>query len=185
MKGDKIMKFIIIPLLFLLFSVFIYSQEKAGIVEFEIKNDINLENANTIIAEMLTTHLKKIKKYELYERILLNKVLEEQSLQLTGIMDEKTVVKVGNLFGLDIIIVGSAAKIGTRIFPELLSSLWKKLIFILKNWLTFYQDLTNTSINLLNIKSRSQGTTLDSNLALPIRIIILLIKMKLIESGHL
>ena len=110
------MKYKIIPLLFLFFSFLSYPQNKAGIIEFEIKNNINLENANIIIPEILTTYLKKINKYKLYERILLNKILEEQSLQLSGMIDEETVVKVGKLFGLDIIISGSVTKIGNMIF---------------------------------------------------------------------
>jgi curli biogenesis system outer membrane secretion channel CsgG len=78
--------------------------ERAGIIEFEIKNDIDLQNANTILPEMLITHLRKINRFELYERILLHKILEEQELQLSGIIEENTVTKIGQLYGLDCVL---------------------------------------------------------------------------------
>jgi len=59
--------------------------------------------------------LKNIGKYKLVERVLLQKTLEEQELQMSGIVDEETAAKVGQIYGLDAVITGSAMKVGKDI----------------------------------------------------------------------
>ncbi|HAK45160.1 MAG TPA: hypothetical protein DCO79_04470 [Spirochaeta sp.] len=41
---------------------------------------------------MLVSHLKDIGKYTLSERVLLKKVLEEQALQMSGMVDEEITI---------------------------------------------------------------------------------------------
>jgi len=103
---------------FLVPSIVFSSPEEpivVGIIEFDEKTGIDQENAAVVIPEILITHLKNIGKYKLAERVLLQKVLEEQELQVSGITDEETAAKVGQIFGLDAFIVGSAMKVGENI----------------------------------------------------------------------
>ncbi|MBN2049416.1 MAG: hypothetical protein JW760_03145, partial [Spirochaetales bacterium] len=88
---------------------------QTGVVQFEEKNDIGLDNAGVIVPEVLVSHLKNIGAYTLSERVLLKKVLEEQSLQMSGMIDEDTAGEVGKLFGLEAIVTGSIMKIGEEI----------------------------------------------------------------------
>lgn len=88
---------------------------RTGVVQFEIKNDIGLENAGVIIPEILATYLKGFSKYNLIERVLLSKVFEEHELQLSGAIDEKMAVQVGRIFGVEALVTGSAMKIGKTI----------------------------------------------------------------------
>jgi len=111
---------ITIVVLFLCISVLSLSAAEnteiiVGIVEFEEKTTIGQENAGVIIPEILVTFLKEIGKYQLCERILLEKALEEQELQLSGITDEKNAARIGQIFGLNAIITGSAMKVGDEI----------------------------------------------------------------------
>ncbi len=111
------MKYLITVIFLLLLVAYSLSGEPltTGVVEFEEKNDIGLDNAGIIIPEVLVSHLKNIGKYKFTERILLKKVLEEQALQMSGIIDEDTAGEVGKLFGLEAVITGSAMKIGDEI----------------------------------------------------------------------
>lgn len=68
-----------------------------------------------IIPEILASYLKGFSKYNLIERVLLNKVFEEHELQLSGAIDEKMAVQVGQVFGVEALITGSAMKIGKTI----------------------------------------------------------------------
>lgn len=107
----------IILLTVLICPAYISAQQKlrVGIVEFEEKNDIGLSNARVIVPELLVSKLKSVNKYELTERILLKKALEEQELQMSGLTDSATVSKVGNIYNIDAIVTGSIMKVGSTI----------------------------------------------------------------------
>lgn len=86
-----------------------------GVIEFEEKNLIGLDNAGVVIPEILTSYLKGIGKYQMSERTYLKQALEEQELQLSDVVDSETASKIGKIYGLDAIITGSAMKVGDEI----------------------------------------------------------------------
>ena len=86
-----------------------------GVVEFEVSNDIGLENAGFIVADLVATEIAKTEEYEVQERLLLKKVLEEQELMLSGMIEESEIAEIGRLFDVDAIITGSVMKIGSGI----------------------------------------------------------------------
>jgi len=106
-------------LLGLVLSVSVPAEEAGaplvGVKEFEVKNNIGLDNAEEIIPEVLVSKLKETGKYELSERVLLDKVLEEQELQISGLTDEETAAKVGEFYNLDMVVSGSAMQVGSTI----------------------------------------------------------------------
>ncbi len=109
--------YLLSTVLICILSLHIQAQQKinVGIIEFEEKNNIGLENAGIIVPEMLVSHLAQIGKYKLTERILQKKVLKEQKLQTTGIIDEETAVELGKIYGVEGIVTGSLMKIGSKI----------------------------------------------------------------------
>jgi hypothetical protein len=98
-------------------AVFAAGQQSmvVGIIEFEEKTSIGQENAGVIIPEILINDLKNIGRYKLAERVLLQTALEEQELQMTGITDQSSAAKVGQVFGLDAFVVGSVMKVDKKI----------------------------------------------------------------------
>lgn len=86
-----------------------------GVVEFGGKNDIGLENAGRIVAEWVVTEIKRVGTFQVQERLLLNKVLEEQNLMLSGVIDEDQAGEIGKLYGVDAIVTGSVMKVGDTI----------------------------------------------------------------------
>jgi hypothetical protein len=111
------MKYIFLAGIVLLIVISPLSAEplQTGVVQFEEKNDIGVDNAGVIVPEILVSYLKKFGEYTLSERVLLKKVLEEQALQLSGIIDEDMAGEVGKLFGLEAIVTGSIMKVGENI----------------------------------------------------------------------
>ncbi len=101
--------------IFIIFTLALYSQDEAqlrvGVLEFDEKNNIGIDKAGVIIPEILVSHLKSIGKYQLTERVLLKEILEEQKLQLSGLIDDTTAAEVGKIYGLEAIIVGSVMRI--------------------------------------------------------------------------
>jgi hypothetical protein len=106
---EGLMKRLIISVLLCGIAVSVFPQEplKTAVVEFEVKGNVSLKDAGTIAAEWMSSAASKTGRYELYERILLKKVLEEQKLGLSGFISEETAVKVGEIYGVKTIITGS------------------------------------------------------------------------------
>lgn len=60
----------------------------------------------------MITQLVNLRRFKVIERAVLDDVLKEQRLQASGVVDERTAVKVGRVAGADAIIMGSIAVIG-------------------------------------------------------------------------
>ncbi len=106
----------ILILIFLLLIVNLsWAKMTIGVVELEQQNDIGLENAGKIIAEIIVADLVTINKYDVLERVLLAKVVQEQTLGLTGIINSDTAPKIGELYGVQGIVTGSFMKVGKNI----------------------------------------------------------------------
>ena len=87
---------------------------KIGVVEF---SDIqgNITNLGRYIAEELTTKLYRTNQFEIVERQLMNKLLQEQNLSLHGYIDINTEVGIGKVFGIDAIVSGSITDLGNSV----------------------------------------------------------------------
>ena len=88
---------------------------RVGVVEFQEKNDIGLDNSGVIVAEWVVTAFQQTGRYQVEERLLLEQVLEEQQLMLSGIIDEDQAPKIGELYGVDAILTGSVMRVGSDI----------------------------------------------------------------------
>lgn len=64
------------------------------------------------LAEELITRLYQTRKFKVIERQLLNKVVAEQKLSLTGIIDQTSAQKLGRLLGVDAIATGTVTDLG-------------------------------------------------------------------------
>jgi hypothetical protein len=92
------------------------NRKNVAVVEFQTKGDVGIPDAGSIVAEWMISSLLKTGKFALKERVLLTKVLEEQSLGLSGLIDEKTLAaQAGKLFGVEAIITGTVIKWGNVI----------------------------------------------------------------------
>lgn len=72
----------------------------------------NVIDPGKLLAEELIMPLFLTKKFIVIERNLLNKILKEHSLQLSGLIDANTVKKIGKVLGVDAICSGTMALVG-------------------------------------------------------------------------
>ncbi|MCD6176900.1 MAG: hypothetical protein J7K29_03575 [Candidatus Cloacimonetes bacterium] len=79
---------------------------KIAVIEFADLNG-NVTNFGSFIAEELITRIFMTNKFEVVERNLLNKVLAEQKLGITGFIDEESAISIGRLLGVEAIVTGS------------------------------------------------------------------------------
>lgn len=89
-------------------------KKKVAVIEF---SDLNgrVTEFGKYLAEELITRLFMTKKFEVIERQLLNKVLKEQKLSLTGVLDPSSVKTIGTLLGVDAIVSGTITDLGTSL----------------------------------------------------------------------
>ena len=75
----------------------------------------NITNFGRFIAEELITKLYETRKFKVIERQLLNRVMAEQKLSLTGVVDPTSAQKLGKLLGVDAIASGTVTDLGTSL----------------------------------------------------------------------
>jgi TolB-like protein len=90
-----------------------YEKTKIAVLDFELKGDgFATDDMGAIVAEWFITALVKEGRFDVIERSLLNKILEEQKLGISGIIDENTATQIGKLLGVKVIISGSVMQFG-------------------------------------------------------------------------
>ena len=88
--------------------------QKIAIIEFADLEG-NVTQLGRFIAEELITRIFTSGKFEVIERNLLQKVLEEQQLGMTGYIDQETAISLGRILGVDAIITGSITDLGSNV----------------------------------------------------------------------
>jgi TolB-like protein len=92
----------------------ILKTHRIAVIEFT-----NLEGNETAfgkyLAEELTTRVFRTGRFQVIERQLLNKILEEQKFSATGLVDEKSASKLGRILGVDALATGTIADLNTNV----------------------------------------------------------------------
>ena len=95
-------------------SKFTGPKRRVGVVEFENKSAYGQGRLGGAASDILVTELVKSGKFIVVERDRMAKILEEQKLQGQGLIDSATAVKVGQIMGLEAIVVGSVSQFGVK-----------------------------------------------------------------------
>jgi len=82
---------------------------RLAVIDFEQKapQEFQGKQIGEIVAEWLITSLVNTGRFEVVERAQLQKILKEQQLGMTGMINQDTAAKVGELLGVKVIITGS------------------------------------------------------------------------------
>ncbi|MBU1053111.1 MAG: hypothetical protein KKC46_04680 [Proteobacteria bacterium] len=109
---------LIISILFLLFQSPILAESadfrktKIAVLDFQLQGEgFETQDMGLIVAEWFITALVKAGRFEVIERGLLKKLLEEQKLSMTGVVDASTATQIGKFLGVKTIISGSVMKL--------------------------------------------------------------------------
>ncbi|NOZ62261.1 MAG: hypothetical protein GXO74_11315 [Calditrichaeota bacterium] len=89
-------------------------QPYVAVFAFEESNS-QAQGLGKTLSEMLTTALIQKQKFTVMERTQLEKILQEQSLSQTGVIDTEVALKVGRLAGLQAVILGNVSRLNRRI----------------------------------------------------------------------
>lgn len=90
------------------------NKQKIAVIEFS-DLDGNTTELGKYVSEELTTKLFMTNKFNVIERQLLNKILDEHKLKFTGIIDEATAKELGKILGVDAICSGTITDLVSNI----------------------------------------------------------------------
>jgi TolB-like protein len=89
-------------------------KSKIAVIEFSDLEG-NVTQFGRYLAEELITRLFRTGRFEVIERQMLNKVMEEHSLTLSGMIDENSAKELGRILGVDAIASGSVTDLGNDV----------------------------------------------------------------------
>jgi len=92
------------------------SKIRLAVAGFEKRGDeLPVPDLELIVNDWLIAFLVNTKSFEVVERQALEKVLQEQSLGQSGILDSKSAADVGRLLGVDVLITGTLMSLGNTL----------------------------------------------------------------------
>jgi len=79
---------------------------RVGLLSFPY-HDGKVSSGSSIVSERLTTEMAEIEGVRVVERSLIQKILEEQHLSQTGLLDPNAAQRIGKVLDVDIIVCGT------------------------------------------------------------------------------
>ncbi|MCH7575825.1 MAG: hypothetical protein IIA59_11965 [Candidatus Marinimicrobia bacterium] len=98
------------------------------------------------LTDKIATKIIQSHRFNVIDRTHLDKVLAEQDLHLTGLIDESTAVQMGKIAGVNKLIIGSFTRSSTELHKAVYSS-GQKISD------AYYSAVVQTSIKLLDVQS--------------------------------
>lgn len=95
-----------------------YTGSREIIYVFDLKNKSVFDDPQIGrgLAKMMTTALVESRRFKVVERTpeVIQNILQEQKLSLTGVVDSQTAVSVGKLLGAHAVVIGEVSEFGIR-----------------------------------------------------------------------
>ncbi|OQY19182.1 MAG: hypothetical protein B6I36_04875 [Desulfobacteraceae bacterium 4572_35.1] len=89
-----------------------FQRTKIAVLDFNLQgNDFETKDMGKIVAEWFITALVKEGRFDVVERGMLQKILAEQKLAMSGVVDESTATQLGKILGVKVIITGTVMKL--------------------------------------------------------------------------
>lgn len=121
LKNRKMkLKYLSASLFFLVFPMALNAlparAQSIAVIPFEnVNKDASLDWLSAGIPETITNSLLAVKGIVLVERLQLQKVMDEQKFQQSGLVDERTAIKLGKITGASIMVAGAFQKFGETV----------------------------------------------------------------------
>jgi len=99
-----------------IFPAYKGNSEKPNVAVVDFTNDTPFESAvlGQGVANTLVTALVKSKNFHVVERSMLKRIFDEQGLGASGVLDPQETIKIGNLLGVQYLILGSISEFGVK-----------------------------------------------------------------------
>ncbi len=89
-----------------------FKKTKIAVLDFQMQGDqTSSKDMGKIVAEWLITGLVETGRFDVIERRLLEKIMEEQKLGVTGAIDPNSAAQLGKILGVKIIVSGTVTSL--------------------------------------------------------------------------
>ena len=89
-----------------------FKKTKIAVLDFQLQGEeFDNKDMGTIVAEWFITAMVREGRFDVVERRMLEKVLGEQKLAMSGVVDASSATQIGKLLGVKVIITGSVMKL--------------------------------------------------------------------------
>ena len=89
-----------------------WAQPRVAVMDFDNKTQYGGWRLGQGAADILTTELVKVKKFDMFEREQLQSIIKEQDLGASGRIDPSTAARIGKIIGVTYIITGAVTEYG-------------------------------------------------------------------------
>ncbi|MEI6207126.1 MAG: FlgO family outer membrane protein [Desulfuromonadales bacterium] len=84
-----------------------FRKTKVAVVDFQENGTFETKDVGKIVAEWFTTALVNTGRFDVIERRLLQQILEEQKMGMSGLLDPRSVSRLGKVLGVKTVISGT------------------------------------------------------------------------------
>lgn len=85
-----------------------FKKTKIAVLDFQLEgSEFQTKDMGRIVSEWFITGLVETGRFDVVERRLIEKIMEEQKLGMTGIVDPESVAQLGKVLGVKIIVTGT------------------------------------------------------------------------------
>jgi TolB-like protein len=84
-----------------------FKKTKIAVLDFQTQGSHETKDMDKIVSEWLITGLVETGRFDVVERRLLEKIMEEHKLGMTGIADPESVAQLGKVLGVKVIVTGT------------------------------------------------------------------------------
>lgn len=106
-------------------------------------------NPSKIVQEKIINVLVNQNSFRIMERAQLEKILAEQKLQLSGLVDSASAVEIGKVLGVDGIMIGSITEYGRTIYPKVRLTLNVRVIEVKTGEIKWASEIRGRKTNFL------------------------------------
>jgi TolB-like protein len=93
-----------------------FQKTKIAVLDFVLHGDkLDTQGMGAILSEWFITSIVKSGRFDVVERAMLQKIISEQKLATTGLIDENSASELGKILGVKVIITGSVLKLRNTI----------------------------------------------------------------------
>lgn len=137
-------------------TLYAFEKNKVAVLDFLVQGDKESQkDLGKIVSEWLTTDLVKTGRFDLVERRLLDKILSEQKLEMTGLVHAPEISVIGSLLQAQSVITGTVNILGQRILLNV------RIVDVKKGTIICAEQSEATSMELEEATHRLAGLIIE------------------------
>lgn len=92
-----------------------FKKIKVAVLDFQTEGNFEDKDVGKIVAEWLTTGLVEAGRFEIVERRLLKKIIDEQKIGASGLIDRDSTARLGRVLGVQTVVSGTVIKLDNSV----------------------------------------------------------------------